>query len=79
MVRLIDIKCALCLRGTQVEGPNYFDNFSRVAKTVTVRVFIAIISTMPWLFLQLDVNDAFLHGHLEEEVYMEQPEGYAKA
>ncbi|KAL0368360.1 UNVERIFIED_CONTAM: Retrovirus-related Pol polyprotein from transposon RE1 [Sesamum calycinum] len=64
---------------TKVEGVDYFASFSPVAKTVTVRIFIDVATAHSWSLLQLDVNNAFLHGQLDEEVYMLPPEGYDKA
>ncbi|KAL0371752.1 UNVERIFIED_CONTAM: Retrovirus-related Pol polyprotein from transposon RE1 [Sesamum calycinum] len=62
-----------------IEGVDYYDSFAPVAKTVTVRLFIAIATAYCWPILQLDVNNTLLHSHLDEEVYMTPPKGYEKA
>ena len=50
-----------------------------MAKLAAVRVLIAIVVAHNWPLCQLDVYNAFLHGFLNEEVYMIPPAGYDKA
>lgn len=54
----------------------FFGNFLPVAKTVSVRVLIALASAKGWPFHQLDINNAFLLRDLNEEVYVSLPPGF---
>jgi len=63
----------------QQAGTDYLETFSPVIKPATVRLVLAIAVSCYWPLRQLDVSNAFLHGHLKKEVYMQQPFGYVDA
>lgn len=60
---------------SQRKDVDYFETYSPVAKISTIRALIALAAVHNLLIHQMDVKTAFLNGDLEEEIYIEQPEG----
>ncbi|KAJ4720195.1 Retrovirus-related Pol polyprotein from transposon TNT 1-94 [Melia azedarach] len=73
----IKYKARVVARGfTQREGVDYNEIFSPVVRHTSIRVLLAIVAHQDLELEQLDVKTTFLHGELEEEIYMTQPNGF---
>ena len=70
-------KARLVAKGfTQTQGIDYDETFSPVAMIKSIRILLAIAAYYDYEIWQMDVKTAFLNGHLSEDVYMVQPEGF---
>ncbi len=70
-------KARLVAKGfTQTYGVDYEETFSPVADVKAIRILLAIAAYYDYEIWQMDVKTAFLNGHLAEDVYMVQPEGF---
>ncbi|KAG8474632.1 hypothetical protein CXB51_031261 [Gossypium anomalum] len=70
-------KARLVAKGySQIPGVDFTDVFSPVVKHSSIRALLGIVAMHDLELEQLDVKTAFLHGELEEDIYMQQPEGF---
>ncbi|GJW95624.1 retrovirus-related pol polyprotein from transposon TNT 1-94 [Tanacetum coccineum] len=70
-------RARLVVKGyVQKEGIDFNEIFSLMVRMTTIQVVLAMYATYDLHLEQLDVKTAFLHGNLEEEIYMLQPEGF---
>nr|GEZ67913.1 retrovirus-related Pol polyprotein from transposon TNT 1-94 [Tanacetum cinerariifolium] len=61
---------------SQKKGIDFEETFAPVARFETIRVVIVVAASYGWPIHQMDIKSAFLNGELEEEIYVEQPQGF---
>ncbi|KAG8930012.1 hypothetical protein FRC01_003405 [Tulasnella sp. 417] len=75
----VKYKARFCVKGfEQVPGVDYDETFAPVARYETIRTLLALACANNWHVHQMDVKTAFLNGDIDEEIFIEQPEGFAK-
>ncbi|KAH7465155.1 hypothetical protein BFJ66_g17589 [Fusarium oxysporum f. sp. cepae] len=74
---ILRFKARYMVRGfEQQEGIDYNETFASVVKPMTYKAIFAIAATLDLELGQMDVKTAFLYGKIDEEIYVEQPEGF---
>ena len=76
-VQVIRKKYRLVCKGyAQIEGIDFEETFASVVRLEAIRIFLASAWYKNFKVYQMDVKSMFLNGELEEEIYVEQPEGF---
>lgn len=74
---IIKYKARLVAKGfLQIAGFDFTGTFFLVVKPTTIRVVLTVAFMTGWNVRQLDINNAFLNGDVQEEVFMDQPQGF---
>lgn len=74
---VIRYKARLVAKGySQVEGIDYQETFAPVVRYSSIRILLSYAAHKKLKITQMDAITAFLNGHLSEDIYIEQPEGY---
>ncbi|GJW91455.1 zinc finger, CCHC-type containing protein [Tanacetum coccineum] len=74
-----NFKAILVIQGfKQKLGIYYFNTYATLVRSSTIRLLIALVSIQNMIIYQIDVSTTFLNGELDEEVYMNQPQGLMK-
>src|SRR5205807_10495289 len=68
--------CLVAKGFMQIQGIDYDETFSPVARFESLRLLLALAALEDWEIHQMDVKSAFFHGLLDKEIYMEQPKGF---
>lgn len=66
----------MILGNNQVEGLDYSETFALIAMIVIMHTFLVVVVVRKWELHQMDVHNAFLHGDLEDKVYIKLPQGF---
>jgi hypothetical protein len=70
-------KARLIARGfKQQYGVDYDDTFNPVVKPTTIGLLLSLVVSYVWVIQKIDIQNAFLHGFLDEDVYMKQPPSF---
>jgi hypothetical protein len=70
-------KARLVAKGyTQKEGEDFFDTYSPVAQLTTIRVLLSLAASYGLIIHQMNVKTTFLNREVEEEIYMDQSDGF---
>jgi hypothetical protein len=77
MVQLRSTRLGLWLKSIlKKEGEDFINTYSTIARMTTIPVLLSLAASYGLLVHQIDVKTTFLNGELDEEIYMEQPDGF---